>query len=194
MKKCKTCEIEKEVNFYRKVKGYKDGLNSECKLCEKVRLKLWRKNNPEKYYAQGLRSIAKRRETGWAYNLKYKRDRYIKKGRYIRTPEQKKTEDHLAKIVWKKNNPDQVRAHGSLRRARLRGVTVEKVLPSVVFNRDKGVCGICKKEIEGKYELDHIIPLAKQGEHSYKNMQLAHPTCNRVKHIKTEFTMVADKY
>jgi 5-methylcytosine-specific restriction endonuclease McrA len=32
--------------------------------------------------------------------------------------------------------------------------------------------------------LDHIVPLARGGEHSYANTQPAHPTCNRRKGAK----------
>lgn len=63
---------------------------------------------------------------------------------------------------------------------------VEDVDPRVVFTRDNGMCGICRKPVDvtSNWELDHIIPLSKRGPHSYANVQLAHRKCNRSKGAK----------
>jgi 5-methylcytosine-specific restriction endonuclease McrA len=45
-------------------------------------------------------------------------------------------------------------------------------------------CAICKCSVRDKYDLDHIIPLAKGGAHHRKNVQLLCPTCNRRKGAK----------
>jgi hypothetical protein len=67
MKKCTACKREKSIDEFRKAKGYKDGIFSTCKTCEKERLKEWRKANPDKVKAQNTRSNTKRRinETGY---------------------------------------------------------------------------------------------------------------------------------
>lgn len=63
---------------------------------------------------------------------------------------------------------------------------VEDVDPLVVFARDQGQCGICRKPVDvtSNWELDHIIPLSKRGPHSYANVQLSHMKCNRTKAAK----------
>jgi 5-methylcytosine-specific restriction endonuclease McrA len=59
---------------------------------------------------------------------------------------------------------------------------VEDVHPLVVLERDDGVCGICGEDVDPQnYHVDHIVPLAKGGEHSYRNTQAAHPACNMKK-------------
>lgn len=65
-------------------------------------------------------------------------------------------------------------------RARKRNAFVEVVDPLVVYERDEGICGICGQFIppSEKYDVDHIIPLAKKGTHSYRNSQLSHIHCN----------------
>lgn len=67
MKKCTICKYEKPIDEFRRAKGYKDGIFSTCKECEKERLKEWRKSNPEKVKAQNARSNAKRKinKTGY---------------------------------------------------------------------------------------------------------------------------------
>jgi 5-methylcytosine-specific restriction endonuclease McrA len=44
-----------------------------------------------------------------------------------------------------------------------------------------GRCGICCEFIEGDFHVDHVIPLARGGQHGYVNVQPAHPRCNLVK-------------
>jgi len=78
------------------------------------------------------------------------------------------------------------RALNATRRARKLAAFVEVVDPSVVFARDKGVCGICRLPVARNqpWHVDHIEPLSKGGAHSYDNSQLAHARCNRSKQAK----------
>jgi 5-methylcytosine-specific restriction endonuclease McrA len=77
------------------------------------------------------------------------------------------------------NSAVRARAYAAARRARLRGQFVEHVDALVVYTRDGGICGICGEPVEpAAFDVDHVIPLAKGGEHSYANVQAAHPSCN----------------
>lgn len=82
-------------------------------------------------------------------------------------------------------NGHRIRRHKE--RAKLRLVKVETVDPIKVFKRDGWICQICKCKLRNKDrgtykdtapELDHIIPLSKGGEHSYRNTQCACRKCN----------------
>lgn len=82
------------------------------------------------------------------------------------------------------------RAQKDRRNAKLRGATVETVNPLRVFERDGWRCQLCgvktPKAKRGTYaddapELDHIQPLARGGEHSYRNTQCACRRCNGAK-------------
>jgi 5-methylcytosine-specific restriction endonuclease McrA len=75
-------------------------------------------------------------------------------------------------------------------KARKRAATVECVNYLRVFERDSWRCQFCRKltpkEKRGTFhprapELDHIIPLSKGGEHSYRNTQLLCRACNSAK-------------
>lgn len=78
-------------------------------------------------------------------------------------------------------------------KARKRAATVESVSPARVFERDGWMCHLCGgktlKHKRGTYhpkapELDHIVPLSKGGEHSYRNTACAHRKCNAAKSDK----------
>ncbi len=82
------------------------------------------------------------------------------------------------------------RAARSARKARQRNVTTERVDAIKVFERDGWRCQGCgrktPRKLRGTYddlapELDHIIPLSKGGEHSYRNTQLLCRGCNAAK-------------
>jgi 5-methylcytosine-specific restriction endonuclease McrA len=72
------------------------------------------------------------------------------------------------------------------RRARFVAALVEVVDPDVVFERDGWRCHLCGEGIDPTLSgrdrmgptLDHVIPLAEGGEHSYANVAAAHRSCN----------------
>lgn len=80
------------------------------------------------------------------------------------------------------------------RRAKIQNAMVDKdITVRGLFIRDNGVCQICGEPcdtsdyiIKDGYKvcgnnypsIDHIIPLAKGGQHSWDNVQLAHRICN----------------
>lgn len=63
-----------------------------------------------------------------------------------------------------------------------------------VYERDKGICQLCGDKInfnldpnDNKYpSIDHIVPLAKGGLHSWDNVQLACRICNSLKKDRTD--------
>lgn len=87
---------------------------------------------------------------------------------------------------WASKNPIALRAFAANRRARVARLFVEDVDPTIVFARDQGQCGICNTPVDpnSKWEIDHVIPIAKGGAHAYDNVQLAHRKCNRSKSAK----------
>lgn len=77
----------------------------------------------------------------------------------------------------------------AMRRARKRAVRYETVRPHEIFARDGYRCGICGKRCTVSAvvphprapTLDHIVPLAKGGEHTMQNVQCACFRCNTIK-------------
>lgn len=82
------------------------------------------------------------------------------------------------------------RIHRAMRKAKQRAVTVERVDPLRVLERDRWRCQLCgiktPRTKRGTLaanapEVDHIVPLALGGEHSYRNVQCACRGCNASK-------------
>lgn len=75
------------------------------------------------------------------------------------------------------------------RKMMIRRAYVEPVSMSVLRRRDEDMCRICGGPVDftrhpphpSAATIDHVIPLAKGGEHSYGNTQLAHYKCNTAK-------------
>lgn len=67
--------------------------------------------------------------------------------------------------------------------ARQRGATVlEAIHPRTIYDRDKGHCYICGRCVAfAAFELDHIIPVTRGGEHTYTNTAIVHRKCNNKK-------------
>ena len=99
-------------------------------------------------------------------------------------------------------NKEKQKAHKRLREAKAKkngkiewNISLEKLI-----QRDEGICKICGRQVdtedyyytdEGYFiagdnypSIDHIIPLAKGGTHTWNNIQLAHRHCNAIKSDK----------
>jgi hypothetical protein len=85
-------------------------------------------------------------------------------------------------------NPEQVDG-GEIRR-----VSWPKWLERAIIFRDKGVCSICRKDVSGtlnlenKYAIDHIVPIANYGSNDPTNLQLLCWECNAIKSNKSSET------
>lgn len=84
-------------------------------------------------------------------------------------------------------------AHRKARKIKVRGVRVEPVNPLTVLSRDGWRCQLCgiatPRKLRGTFEpnapeVDHIVPIAQGGEHSYRNTQCACRKCNITKGAK----------
>ena len=71
-------------------------------------------------------------------------------------------------------------------RAAAYGVPYEPINRLAVFERDVWLCQLCQQPIDpdlqwphpGSASLDHIVPIARGGEHTYRNVWSAHLGCN----------------
>ncbi len=66
------------------------------------------------------------------------------------------------------------------RRAKAAGLEGDSTISlTELYKRDKGICGICKKDVHPKdASIDHIKVIDDGGPHTWDNVQLAHLSCN----------------
>lgn len=87
---------------------------------------------------------------------------------------------------------EKVRATEYKRKALKRQAFVEEVMRDEVMRRSRWVCHLCGQKIPKAAvwpdplfgSVDHVIPLAKGGKHSYANCKAAHLRCNCSKGAK----------
>lgn len=82
------------------------------------------------------------------------------------------------------------RRHAQTSRARVKGATIiERIEDDAIFERDGWTCGICRHPVDRALRfpdhyavcIDHVVPLAKGGQHTEANIQCAHWLCNSMK-------------
>jgi 5-methylcytosine-specific restriction endonuclease McrA len=130
--------------------------------------------------------LAHREETA-AYRLAHRQERSATDRAYREAHHEEITAYRLAHRketavntrAWQLANPHKVCNNEAQRRARKTAAFVEPVDRSTVYLRDNGRCHVCHHKVKAKgWHLDHLIPLSKGGEHSYKNVAVACPACN----------------
>lgn len=105
------------------------------------------------------------------------------------------TNKYTCSTVCSNKRHNQMKVHR--RRIKEKAVTIDKgITLEKLYERDKGVCHICGGHCDWEdYEkrgdtfiagleypsIDHVIPLAKGGPHSWDNVKLAHHYCNTLK-------------
>lgn len=62
---------------------------------------------------------------------------------------------------------------------------IEFIDRGAVIERDASTCYLCGHPVEeSNIEIDHVVPLARGGEHTYANLRVACQRCNRRKGTK----------
>lgn len=154
-KRCSRCKCTKSSSKFNRNRAQKDGLCCWCKECRSEYCRLFPENN------RARSKKWNRANPGYDWW----KDNAAKHRAHVRN--------------WDKLHPGQRRDRGNRRWAIKHGATIEVVKRNVVYDRDKGFCHICGgKANRNDWHLDHIIPLCKGGEHSYRNVAVSHPRCN----------------
>ena len=153
----------------------------QTKESGRARIARWRAAHPEEARKQTRESMARWRlshplaaaeesRRGWG---KWKREH----PEYV---EINRSRQRLYMATYRASHPGASNGLSEMQRARkCHAPVVETVLRSKVFERDDGICHICLKPVDPHgWHMDHIVPLSRGGEHSYKNVGVSHPFCN----------------
>ena len=173
---CKECRV-KTVQLYTQqhaeaVKIYQDGYyqinrrsklekqniyNAANRIREAARSRLWRRNNLERHQSNCRRWYRANRNHALADKKRYY-----------------------------KENPQIVKRNRVLRKARMRGATIEPftaqdwlTLLEIYAHR----CAYCR--VGGKMTVDHVVPIARGGIHGKHNIVPACPSCNASKQARS---------
>ena len=87
---------------------------------------------------------------------------------------------------WAKKNPEAARALVARRRAKLRAIDGRYTKHDIarMMAEQGGCCLVCKADLAGGYNVDHVVPISRGGSNHPENLQLLCPVCNRSKGAK----------
>lgn len=156
-KVCFKCSLPKSLDEFPKHPQMKDGHLNKCKLCNRADAKAWAQKNPER--------VADNASAWRAAN-----------------PDKRK--EYAAKSYGRAKASGKILETAAVRRRRENATRVAPVSRKAIKKRDGLWCHICESDIDDprKVVLDHVIPLARGGEHTEANLKVAHRSCNAWKH------------
>jgi 5-methylcytosine-specific restriction endonuclease McrA len=92
----------------------------------------------------------------------------------------------VAQKAFHLRNPHFARLKAHRRRAQVKtGVGVTSSDVDAKYQSQQGRCHWCGRDLQGKYEVDHVVPLSKGGAHAPSNICCSCKSCNSAKCAKT---------
>lgn len=212
---CSKCKIEQPTAEFYKCAPAKDGLQSQCKDCQKLR-----KQSPEykqqareytskAYHADPqkameatrkwrAKNVDKQREYSQAY-CKKNRERLTRQHREWVANNRQRMDELIAQHYeankeailaygkeYRKNNPEKIKEIAQRRIERIKQNTIEEVDYDKILERDGFFCYLCEKDVlPEELSFDHVTPIAKGGLHCHDNIKVTHLRCNALKGTKT---------
>lgn len=185
---CNTCRHERDKKYY---KEHKEDIiqkvsnwNNAHKEHRSNYLKNYRLKNLLKLKMYSQRHSSHQTKLAlirYRTDPEYRKKKLSNQSKYYRKNPSKYQERNKFVRAKKPDHYRRLRADATHRRyARLMGAPiVERVNRQSIYDRDKGMCHICKKRVPLRlFTLDHLIPLSKGGNHTAVNLAVAHRSCN----------------
>lgn len=161
MKKfCKRCDCESE--------RYADG---RCIKCTLARNAAWAKQNQD---------TKNRISRGWN-----ERNRHQKREINAVYRAAKNEEIRQKRKAQRQTDPSIERIKAATRKALKlgNGGSLSKNIVQLLLDKQNGLCACCQQPLNGKFHLDHIMPLSLGGRNDDANVQLLLPKCNLQKFV-----------
>lgn len=184
--RCKNGHLFTEESTYIRP----DTGHRQCKVCQRDRLRRWRKDNPEtardydrKWLKKNLEERRKQKRKSHNKHREKNNDR-SREWRVLNP-------DRLRKntLQWHANNPTKQKEYSQNRRAREVGQRgyVSSNIDNVLMEKQKGKCYYCQALLtDTGFHREHKIPLIRGGLHQDENLVLSCPPCNFKKNTKTD--------
>jgi len=106
------------------------------------------------------------------------KDRIDERNRKYREQNRKKLAVRSKK--WREDNPEIYKSICRRMNFRRRGAAVPKSVKLDLIMKNKD-CAICKLDLNGDVQIDHILPVSKGGTSEFGNLQAVHSLCNQRK-------------
>lgn len=155
-KECGKCKLIKDIDQFHLNKSTKTGYSSRCKSCKAESDATYRSVNRNKL-------------------LKKKQKYYRNGGKEVLE-------------LWYKNNPEKVLAKSVKARAKRRSKENTQNILSTDFKdwvtAQLKICVYCGCNCTTNFEVEHISPLSKEGQHELDNLAIACHECNQSKGAK----------
>jgi 5-methylcytosine-specific restriction endonuclease McrA len=183
LKKCSHCKVEKPISEFNKNRSKKDGLQDQCRDCQKISNSKYLSLHPEKLKAYYENNKPKVLEQMRVYREDNKDMIHRRKHLdYVRNKEKILKRNY----AYQKSHPEVMRKH-QLDRLAMKmnsdgSYTIEQWNNLVMFY--DGHC-LCCARIDLPLEKDHVVPLSKGGSNSIENLQPLCKPCNSSKRDKT---------
>lgn len=210
-KKCLRCGEDKDKILFSPRRSAKDGLFPWCMDCNRVYMREyyithgsenrsrgaeWRSRNKDQIHAKNVAHHAKNKEYRRSHAAEYysvNREKIADAGLRRRAADPGRFKGYAKKTMQK--NPAIGTARRSRRRARERGaggggVTVAQW--KQVLDDSLGLCAYCNAR-PAKLEVDHVVPLARHGEHGINNLVASCRQCNASKGDATLVVWMASR-
>jgi 5-methylcytosine-specific restriction endonuclease McrA len=198
LKICSKCKELKSLNRFSKRLHSKDGLQAQCKECQKKYANDYRRNNPEKTKAIQQKYRSTNPEKIRANTKKWAMSNSIKiKTNAANYRAENKEKIKSSKQKYRSSNPDKVNASNRKWLAKNPEKNKNYANKRRTKKLNNGVFKITSKELKKLYllpciycgsldsiEMDHVIPISRGGRHSIGNIVPACRKCNASKSDK----------
>ena len=188
MKICTKCKQEKALTEFHKDKQKRDGLTSSCKSCQKEGRAKYYVDNREAIAARQAEYYADNKEAKAAYRAEYylnnreaevayKAEYYSDPANNLRHRAVLSHNQSLRKVAAQN---DGVKPFVCPEEAEL---IIEFLMAARTLSEQTGIA----------FEVDHIVPISKGGQHCLSNLQCITRADNRAKGNKLNFTAYTQK-
>ena len=190
-KQCTKCGEVKPATtefFYKHAEAHL-GLRPDCIACHRKKSKAYRALNAErlrKWFAKYRQENPEKKRLKDREYYERNKEKWAKSHAERMQDPLLRERQYRAIQKWRRNNKAQVNVWVRNRRSKLKNLQGSHTKHDILdlFSEQKGKCAYCCVDISLGYNVDHIIPVSKNGRNDKENLQLLCKKCNLTKNNK----------